>query len=300
MAEDEKNYYFNEFKILKTAPSENDFTGLTSNIFNRIYLKLGVNSNDTAQINAVKGIDFIRKFIKTTIQVKGVKKKSESPVEYKISLTGNISKKDYIINEQLIQNIKKLGIYAALPLELQFAFITKDKRRSAKGTEKILSEGDIVYSDDEFRFIVQPNQDCYLYIFNIDSSDKLNQIFPVESKINIINPIRRGNRYIIPPDLVYAFDDVKGKELFYVFAFKNEVTDFTEIEKKIKNKPEQKEEAVSKNEFNTKCGNYISRDVRGTKMIKSKDPSFLGSDKLLPDILTGPVYIMRVIDLEHK
>jgi len=211
---------------------------------------------------------------------------------YKAHLKAAAPRDEYnrVIEYKENQAAEKQKQLSEMPIELQFAFVCRTGGRS----ERLLENNDAVYSGDEFRIIVRANQDCYLYIFNIDSTGEINQIFPVEDKIQILNPIRAANKYIIPPDLIYKFDNNKGIEKFFVFGFKQEITDFSELKSKMRGGADSAEKRVFIN-------NIAERfTARGTTITKAQSGAVLGLSKLMPDIITGKDYIKRVYEFEHR
>lgn len=77
---------------------------------------------------------------------------------------------------------------------------------------------------DQFKMMVQPKRDCYIYIVYHGSNGEIQMLFPSDygqfSKIDKIN-----NRYYIPQgDLWFALDENTGQETFYLLASKIKFT----------------------------------------------------------------------------
>ncbi|MBP7652297.1 DUF4384 domain-containing protein [Candidatus Dependentiae bacterium] len=181
--------------------------------------------------------------------------------------------------------LERAKALADLPVEMQFAFMTK----KTYGSEKILQSGESVMSDESFRLYARPSADCYLYVFNIDSSRKVNLIFPDDQNMSVSNPLRKGIEYYIPDRKVYAFDDIKGKEIFYVFSFKEEQKEINTLIKQIKNN-------ISDDMFKVDITKNYS--AKGT-IIKSSPNPIRNEINGFPDMLTGKPYIMKVYEFTH-
>lgn len=286
VSSDANYYYFYDYVNTDVSPTENHFNELQSRLLNSLKSKIGIKVQDETEMQLLRGYTFDRRFVRTKYEIRGHRFREEQPIEYKSSLRLKISKTDYNNIVSAIAQHRRLGDLARQPIELQFALISTNHHNR----QKKLSNNDVVYSGDQFRIYVESNMDCYLYIFNVDSSEKINPIFPYPRLINIHNPIRARTSYYIPPDLVYAFDDVRGKEIFYVFAFKEEVEDFNAIKEKIK-------DAQSRDNFLTEI--HKRYNTRGVAVQQSNQSIMSHNRIMMPDSLHGQDYIMHVIELKH-
>ena len=91
------------------------------------------------------------------------------------------------------------------------------------GEFKPLNEGSVLHSGDLYKIIFTPATDCYVYIFQLDSANKIYQLFPMESfaemTINNLNPVKRGNTYYIPAKgKSFQLDQQTGIEKMYFLA----------------------------------------------------------------------------------
>ncbi|MBI5787970.1 MAG: transglycosylase SLT domain-containing protein [Candidatus Schekmanbacteria bacterium] len=73
---------------------------------------------------------------------------------------------------------------------------------------------------DYYSVYFSPEQDCYVYIYQVDSSGAVYQIFPNLEYGNVWNPVKKGKDYWIPNDDRFYLDDVTGEEKIYFFAAK--------------------------------------------------------------------------------
>lgn len=105
-----------------------------------------------------------------------------------------------------------------VPLNLQTAVIY----RAGRIGETVLISGGKLRSGDHYKVVVQPEQDCYLYVFQLDSAGRLFPLFPgINKKSRISNPVKGDVVYEFPGDQGYFFlDKRKGDEqiIFYSTA----------------------------------------------------------------------------------
>jgi len=83
-----------------------------------------------------------------------------------------------------------------------------------------IQEGALLRSGDRYKIVFQPDKDSYVYVFQLDSSGKLNRLFPMiecqEIILNNINPVKKGLTYHIPArDGFFELDNNTGEERFY-------------------------------------------------------------------------------------
>jgi hypothetical protein len=103
-------------------------------------------------------------------------------------------------------------------------------RSAGAGEIKPINDGEVLRSGDHYKIIFKPDVDCYVYIFQVDSSNKIFQLFPMESfkgmKVGKINPVVHGKRYILPsPDKAFLLDETVGQERIYFIASKERQTE---------------------------------------------------------------------------
>lgn len=105
-----------------------------------------------------------------------------------------------------------------VPLNLQTAVIY----RAGKIGETVLISGGKLISGDHYKVVVQPEQDCYLYVFQLDSGGRLFPLFPrFGEKNKVSNPVKGNVVYEFPGERDYFFlDDRRGDEqiIFYSTA----------------------------------------------------------------------------------
>ena len=84
--------------------------------------------------------------------------------------------------------------------------------------------GDQLRSGDHYKILVKPEDDTFLYLFQMDSSQRLYWLFPTDDlKINIQArlPLRKNQTYSLPAqDETYFLDQMQGDENIYMIARK--------------------------------------------------------------------------------
>ena len=93
-------------------------------------------------------------------------------------------------------------------------------RSAGRGELKPISEGSILNSGDHYKIVFTPNQYCHVYIFQVDSSGQIFQLFPMDAfkdvQVYNINPVMAGRKYILPAaDKAFVLDETTGTERIY-------------------------------------------------------------------------------------
>ncbi|GAK61267.1 secreted protein [Candidatus Vecturithrix granuli] len=96
-------------------------------------------------------------------------------------------------------------------------------RAGGQGNFGPLREGSVLHSGDHYKFIFTPTEDCYIYIFQIDSAQKIYQLFPMERfgevVVNNFNPVQAGATYYLPAESKsFMLDEQTGTETIYFLA----------------------------------------------------------------------------------
>ena len=98
--------------------------------------------------------------------------------------------------------------------------VTAIYRSQGKGNFKELAEGSVLKSGDHYKIIFTPAEDCYVYVFQMDSSNALFQLFPLKAfagvTLNHESPVKAGETYFIPAsDKSFFLDEKTGTETIY-------------------------------------------------------------------------------------
>ncbi len=106
------------------------------------------------------------------------------------------------------------------PLRFQVNYVY---RPGGQGPLKPLTEGAVLHSDDHYKIQFTPQEDSYVYIFQLDSSETIYRLFPMEAfkgvQVNNHNPVKAGVSYTLPaPDKAFKLDEQRGPEVIYFMA----------------------------------------------------------------------------------
>jgi hypothetical protein len=107
--------------------------------------------------------------------------------------------------------------------DIQAAAAVFSGKKNATGTEWVpLRNGQELSSDDRYFITMRPSQASYFYIFQIDSTGKLDWLFPANSFSKDSsggNPVSAGAMTKVPPaDRAFYLDENLGFEHLYVVA----------------------------------------------------------------------------------
>jgi len=99
-----------------------------------------------------------------------------------------------------------------------------------------VADGDTLTQKDYYKIIFQSNALCYFYIIQLDSTGKIDPIFPSQfSTLN--NPVEPDARYEIPKGNKWLFLDANfGVETIYFIASRSRRTDIEKVLQEIKTK----------------------------------------------------------------
>ena len=92
-----------------------------------------------------------------------------------------------------------------------------------EGNFKPLTDGGVLHSGDYYKIIFTPVEDSYVYIFQLDSANKLFRLFPIQGFNNVTvnhgNPVQAGQTYYIPSKhQSFELDEQTGPETLYFVA----------------------------------------------------------------------------------
>lgn len=96
-------------------------------------------------------------------------------------------------------------------------------RSGGKGPFQGLTNGSVLRSGDHYKIIFTPSQDCYVYIFQVDSANMIYRLFPMEQfggvMVNNLNPVQAGQTYYLPAEKKsFVLDQQTGTERIYFLA----------------------------------------------------------------------------------
>jgi len=100
-------------------------------------------------------------------------------------------------------------------IQVEFAMLRENGRKPPV----LVKSGDTLKSGDAYFFHIKANKDCYLYLFQVDSSGTVFRLFPSMNYHTAGNPIRSKARLTLPNEgEVFYLDQTTGKEEFYFLA----------------------------------------------------------------------------------
>ena len=99
-----------------------------------------------------------------------------------------------------------------------------------KEVEKIIKEGDTLYSNDFCRITFELGKNAYAYILYYDSKDTLKQLYPDPGAI-IPQKIMANTTYVIPPgeDSWFQLDEQTGEETVFMLASEKPLSNLKEV-----------------------------------------------------------------------
>jgi len=106
------------------------------------------------------------------------------------------------------------GFCGKLDLKFKISYIYLSQGETE--TQPLIN-GSVLYSGDAFQIIFIPTEDSYVYVFQVDSANKLQMM-------NNSNPVKKGNTYyLLTKDEFFKLDDQIGTEKIYFLATRQRV-----------------------------------------------------------------------------
>lgn len=172
-----------------------------------------------------------------------------------------------------------------------------------KGEE--LKDGDVVYTKDQFNFMIEPDTTAYAYVIAKDSSGSMFKIFPNPDVVPYGNPLSGGQAYTMPSldsEFAFEFDENTGLEVFYVIVSPIPMRDIDQIF-------QQMEQAATKDL--AKLQKVLDQRIRsrgfGIKKKKSTvtiqpgtQSKFTGKKKAVADLIRNQGGFTKIITLHHR
>ena len=96
--------------------------------------------------------------------------------------------------------------------------------------EKVVKEGDTLFSHDYCRINFELDRDAYAYVVYFDSKDRLHQLYP-DPSLPMPQKVKGKKSYTIPEgaDNWFQLDNQTGRETVFVLASREPIKDFNEI-----------------------------------------------------------------------
>ncbi len=195
------------------------------------------------------------------------------------------------------------------PFELNFVY-----RAAGRGAPIPLTEGSTLYSGDHYKLMFTPTEECYVYIFQIDTMDKTQQIFPMEEfmgrRFHNVNPVHANQTYMIPtPDDWFRLDHNTGIERIYFWAMREPDHELERLLEKTKSQPDLNE--VTTMQLMDYADQVLDEAYEGGKGFdaivapsepvrwheKGKDQAFTAVQQRLQNMCDGCFYVLT---FRHK
>lgn len=112
-------------------------------------------------------------------------------------------------------------------------------REGGAGELKSIEDGTILHTGDYYKIQFTPEDDGYVYIFQVDTSNNVFQLFPMEQwgdmVLNNRNPVRSGITYSLPSEnQSFVLDEHRGKETIYFVGTRTEDPKIAKLAEQLK------------------------------------------------------------------
>jgi|GEM_PF-2577721 len=112
---------------------------------------------------------------------------------------------------------KNLRSFLMDSLEIDFKFNYLPDRRQ-KVTTRSASSDAVLTAEDPYYLIIHSSDQCYLYVFQLGSSDQLARLFPDPMYVPILNPVPGGPMRIPDGYEWFYLDNTAGNETIFLVA----------------------------------------------------------------------------------
>jgi len=194
------------------------------------------------------------------------------------------------------------------PLDFKINYIY---RRAGKGAFKPLTEGTILQSGDHYKIIFTPVEDCYVYIYQVDSAKKLARLFPMAAFrrliLNNLNPVEGGKTYYLPAkDKSFVLDEQVGTEtIFFMGSRQDDLVlekqyQALQLRQQQNNlaREQQAQVQLTRSLQQSKGVANIAEDAADSQAVwQERGENFSVSQKILADLCNGCVNVLR---FEHR
>ncbi len=210
--------------------------------------------------------------------------------------------------EEVLQELSPAAINY-LAFKVNFVY-----RQHDSGEFKPLTNDTVLYSGESFKIIFTATEDCYVYIFQVDSANMLYQLFPMESfggvTVNNFNPVEGNQTYYLPAvNKGFGLDKQTGTEKIYFLASRKrdlvlegqyQQALVTRTQTKGVLKPQQNEiEGLFSDRMKNRKIVEVTLDPNETEKITwhEEDLTFSALQQRLDNMCDGCVYVLT---FEHR
>jgi len=152
--------------------------------------------------------------------------------------------------------------------------------------------GDLLRSGDHYKILIKPEDDMFLYLFQMDSSQHLYWLFPTDDlKVNIQarKPLMKNQTYSLPAqDEAYFLDQMQGNENIYMIASKTPDPYLEELGRSLMDQtdPQARQDA----------GKKILQYIAAKKQVRNVNP---GNQLTLNGVITLDAGKLTGMDKDH-
>jgi hypothetical protein len=145
-------------------------------------------------------------------------------------------------------------------------------RPSGKGDLKPLENGGVLKSGDHYKIRFTPEESGYVYIFQVDSSGTVYQLFPMQEWQGVVldnnNPVRAGTTYMLPADnKSFVLDNQNGSETIYFMASRKQDPDISKLAEQL---------SSARQRGNTRLDSSTQQALKST--LKTRGPAKIVTD----------------------
>jgi len=98
------------------------------------------------------------------------------------------------------------------------------------GYELVRDHGTVLRTGDTYSVYLRPKSDCYVYVYQVDSSGKGFWLFPGDGSAALQNPLKADTDYWVPRrDKCFKLDQTTGQETVYLVASSRPIEDFNSL-----------------------------------------------------------------------
>lgn len=158
-----------------------------------------------------------------------------------------------------------------VPTAFQVNYLYRD---AGNGPLKPILPGSVLRSGDHYKVVFTPNQNGYIYLFQVDSTGQFFQLFPMREfkgvRVDNTNPVKAGHRYVLPAeDKAFKLDRVVGRERLLLVVTTRPHGELESLAQRL-NEARQRQDIPTATELNkslvTQLGNFRSRGLESVEM----------------------------------
>ena len=133
-------------------------------------------------------------------------------------------------------------------------------------------DGDVLTQQDHYKIIFKSNVTCYLYVVQLDSTGKIDPLFPSQfTALN--NPVKRNVLYEVPSDNQWFFlDSNTGTENIYFIASQTRRGD---IEQVLQELQKRNSSLIQRQPISMNNSTLLTRGIKGMRPGKTQNVSLM-------------------------